>query len=395
MQSMNILEVESLSVRFGESSAKAVEEISFGLAKGETLGIAGESVSGKTASILSILGLLQRATVEGSAKFEGQELIGAGNKLLNGIRGKRIGLVLQDPFAALDPVQTVGHQISEGLRASGWSKKRAMQHAVHLLEEVGVPSASERVNAYPHQFSGGMRQRVVIAMALAQDPDILIADEPTTALDVRIQKQVLDLMKQQCENRGMSLVIITHDLSIISHYTDRIIIMYAGKIVEESTRLKLFDRPLHPYTQGLLDCLPQIGNNENEYLKTIRGQPPILGQLPSGCRFHPRCSFAESACMHGPNPPLIPIKWGILLAYSWKSFFGYPNDGSARRNQRFNQAILARILLQSKNHRFRRRQYFYRTWRNGRPRRRIRLRKIDSRAINRTFIARRFRPDIF
>lgn len=320
MQSVNILEVESLSVRFGESSAKAVEEISFGLAKGETLGIAGESGSGKTASILSILGLLQRATVEGSAKFEGQELIGAGNKLLNGIRGKRIGLVLQDPFAALDPVQTVGHQISEGLRASGWSKKRAMQHAVHLLEEVGVPSASERVNAYPHQFSGGMRQRVVIAMALAQDPDILIADEPTTALDVRIQKQVLDLMKQQCENRGMSLVIITHDLSIISHYTDRIIIMYAGKIVEESTRLKLFDRPLHPYTQGLLDCLPQLGNNENEYLKTIRGQPPILGQLPSGCRFHPRCSFAESACMHGPNPPLIPIKWGHSACIQLEKF---------------------------------------------------------------------------
>ncbi|MDP7559698.1 MAG: ATP-binding cassette domain-containing protein, partial [Planctomycetota bacterium] len=180
MQSVNILEVESLSVRFGKSSAKAVEEISFGLAKGETLGIAGESGSGKTASILSILGLLQRATVEGSAKFEGQELIGAGNKLLNGIRGKRIGLVLQDPFAALDPVQTVGHQISEGLRASGWPKKRAMSHAVHLLEEVGVPSASQRVNAYPHQFSGGMRQRVVIAMALAQDPDVLIADEPTT-----------------------------------------------------------------------------------------------------------------------------------------------------------------------------------------------------------------------
>ena len=310
MQSVNILEVESLSVRFGESSAKAVEEISFGLAKGETLGIAGESGSGKTASILSILGLLQRATVEGSAKFEGQELIGAGNKLLNRIRGKRIGLVLQDPFAALDPVQTVGYQISEGLRANGWSKKRAMGHSIQLLEEVGVPLAPQRVNAYPHQFSGGMRQRVVIAMALAQDPDILIADEPTTALDVRIQKQVLDLMKQQCENRGMSLIVITHDLGIISHYTDRIIIMYAGKIVEESTRLKLFDQPLHPYTQGLLDCLPQIGSNGNDYLKTIRGQPPILGQLPSGCRYHPRCSFAESACTYGPHPPLIPIKWG-------------------------------------------------------------------------------------
>jgi len=310
MSRENILEVDSLSVRFGESAENAVDEISFSVRKGETLGIAGESGSGKTTAILSILGLLQRATVEGSAKFSGQELIGVRNKVLNEIRGKRIGLVLQDPFAALDPVQTVGYQISEGLRANGWSKKRAMRHAIQLLEEVGVPNAPQRVKAYPHQFSGGMRQRVVIAMALSQDPDILIADEPTTALDVRIQKQVLDLMKQQCENRGMSLIIITHDLGIISHYSDRIIIMYAGKIVEESTRLKLFDQPLHPYTQGLLDCLPKIGNNENKYLKTIRGQPPILGQLPSGCRYHPRCSFSENACMHGSNPPLIPIKWG-------------------------------------------------------------------------------------
>ena len=310
MKNSNILKVESLSVRFGDSSAKAVDEISFKLAKGETLGIAGESGSGKTASILSILGLLQRATVGGSAKFEGQELIGAGNKLLNEIRGKRIGLVLQDPFAALDPVKTVGHQISEGLRANGWSKKRAMKHAIHLLEEVGVPSASQRVNAYPHQFSGGMRQRVVIAMALAQDPDVLIADEPTTALDVRIQKQVLDLMKEQCENRGMSLVIITHDLGVISNYTDRIIIMYAGKIVEESIRLKLFEQPLHPYTQGLLDCLPKIGIRDDKYLKTIGGQPPIPGQMPSGCRYHPRCSFAEPTCAEGNNPPLIAVKWG-------------------------------------------------------------------------------------
>ena len=320
MQSVNILEVESLSVRFGESSEKAVDEISFGLAKGETLGIAGESGSGKTASILSILGLLQRATIKGSAKFEGHELIGANNKLLNVIRGKRIGLVLQDPFAALDPVQTVGHQISEGLRASGWSKKRAMNHAVHLLEEVGVPSASQRVNAYPHQFSGGMRQRVVIAMALAQDPDILIADEPTTALDVRIQKQVLDLMKQQCESRGMSLVIITHDLGVISNYTDRIIIMYAGKIVEESARLKLFEQPLHPYTQGLLDCLPKLGHSKNEYLKTIGGQPPILGKLPSGCRYHPRCSFTEPACTQGNNPPLVPVKWGRSACMQLEKF---------------------------------------------------------------------------
>jgi oligopeptide/dipeptide ABC transporter ATP-binding protein len=320
MQNSNILEVESLAVRFGESRARAVDEISFGLAKGETLGIAGESGSGKTASILSILGLLQRATVKGSAKFEGRELIGADNKLLNEIRGKRIGLVLQDPFAALDPVKTVGHQISEGLRASGWSKKRAMKHAIHLLEEVGVPSASQRVNAYPHQFSGGMRQRVVIAMALAQDPDVLIADEPTTALDVRIQKQVLDLMKQQCENRGMSLVIITHDLGVISNYTDRIIIMYAGKIVEESNRLKLFDQPLHPYTQGLLDCLPNLGNSENEYLKTIGGQPPIPGKLPSGCRYHPRCSFTEPVCTQGDNPQLVPVKWGRSACIQLEKF---------------------------------------------------------------------------
>ena len=310
-----VLSVDNIVTQFNtaEGTVHAVNGVSFDLHAGELLGVVGESGCGKSVTMMSLVKLVPMPPakiVKGSAMLDGKDLIQMDLSELQRVRGAHIGFIFQDPMTSLNPVLTVGYQLPEALRLhKNMSKKAARARAVEILELVGIPLADKRLNDFPHQFSGGMRQRVVIAMALAQDPDILIADEPTTALDVRIQNQVLDLMKQQCENRGMSLVIITHDLSIISHYTDRIIIMYAGKIVEESTRLKLFDRPLHPYTQGLLDCLPQIGNNENEYLKPLRGQPPILGQLPSGCRVHPRCSFAESACMHGPNPPLIPIKW--------------------------------------------------------------------------------------
>ena len=306
----NILNLESISVRFSPHGPDVVDDISFGLEKGEIVGIAGESGSGKTVSMLSILGLLPQAIVKGSVKFNGTELIGANNSILNKIRGKRIGLILQNPFTALDPMLNIGNQISKGLIADGCSMDKAKKEAINLLDEVGVPSPSQRIRDYPHQFSGGMRQRIVIAIALSQNPELLIADEPTTALDVRIQKQVMELIKRQCINRGMSLILITHDLGLISNYTDRVLMMYAGKIVEDSPSQKMFKDPLHPYSKGLLDCLPKLNDYNNDFLTTISGNPPQPNEFPSGCRFHPRCNYSKIDCQKDGHPPLIKYKWG-------------------------------------------------------------------------------------
>jgi len=302
--------LDSISVRFSPNGPDVVDDISFGLKKGEIVGIAGESGSGKTVSMLSILGLLPQAIVKGSVKFNGTQLIGAKKSILNKIRGKRIGLILQNPFTALDPMLNIGNQISEGLIADGCSMSKAKNIAINLLDEVGVPSPSLRIKDYPHQFSGGMRQRIVIAIALSQNPELLIADEPTTALDVRIQKQVMELIKRECINRGMSLVLITHDLGLISNYTDRVLMMYAGKIVEDSPSQKMFKDPLHPYSKGLLDCLPKLNDYKNDFLTTISGNPPQPKEFPSGCRFHPRCNYFKQDCQKGNHPPLIKYKWG-------------------------------------------------------------------------------------
>ncbi len=283
----NLLELNSVSVRFSPKENDVIDDLSFEIKKGESLGIAGESGSGKTVSMLSILGLMPQAILKGSAKFDGDELIGADNRALNKIRGKRIGLVLQNPFTALDPMLRIGDQISEGLIGDGWSRKNAKNHTINLLDEVGVPSPDERFFDYPHQFSGGMRQRIVIAIALSQDPELLIADEPTTALDVRVQKQVMQLIKKECLDRGMGLILITHDLGLISSYTDRVLMMYAGKIVEDSPSKKMFANPLHPYSKGLIECLPNLSIKDQKFLSTIPGNPPQSNHFPNGCRFHP------------------------------------------------------------------------------------------------------------
>ena len=307
----NLLELNSVSVRFSPEENDVVDDLSFEIKKGESLGIAGESGSGKTVSMLSILGLMSQAILKGSAKFDGEELIGASNVLLNKIRGKRIGLVLQNPFTALDPMLRIGDQISEGLISEGWSRRNAKNHTINLLDEVGVPSPKERFFDYPHQFSGGMRQRIVIAIALSQDPELLIADEPTTALDVRVQKQVMQLIKKECLNREMSLVLITHDLGLISNYTDRVLMMYAGKIVEDSPSKKMFENPLHPYSKGLIDCLPNLNVDDQKFLTTIPGNPPQSNDFPNGCRFHPRCNYSSKDCnLIDKHPPLQKYKWG-------------------------------------------------------------------------------------
>lgn len=318
----NLLELNSVSVRFSPKENDVIDDLSFEIKKGESLGIAGESGSGKTVSMLSILGLMPQAILKGSAKFDGDELIGADNRALNKIRGKRIGLVLQNPFTALDPMLRVGDQISEGLIGDGWSRKNAKNHTINLLDEVGVPSPDERFFDYPHQFSGGMRQRIVIAIALSQDPELLIADEPTTALDVRVQKQVMQLIKKECLDRGMGLILITHDLGLISSYTDRVLMMYAGKIVEDSPSKKMFANPLHPYSKGLIECLPNLSIKDQKFLSTIPGNPPQSNDFPDGCRFHPRCIFSSSDCKKiDKHPPLEKYKWGSSGCIHVKELF--------------------------------------------------------------------------
>jgi len=318
----NLLELNSVSVRFSPDENDVIDNLSFEIKKGESLGIAGESGSGKTVSMLSILGLMPQAILNGSAKFDGEELIGASNVVLNKIRGKRIGLVLQNPFTALDPMLRIGDQISEGLISEGWSRRNAKNHTINLLDEVGVPSPKERFFDYPHQFSGGMRQRIVIAIALSQDPELLIADEPTTALDVRVQKQVMQLIKKECLDRGMGLVLITHDLGLISNYTDRVLMMYAGKIVEDSPSKKMFENPLHPYSKGLIDCLPNLNVDDQKFLTTIPGNPPQSNDFPNGCRFHPRCSFSNVDCkVIDKHPPLEKYKWGSSGCIHVKELF--------------------------------------------------------------------------
>ena len=310
MANNDFLNVDSVSIRFSPKGPDVVDDISFVIKKGEILGIAGESGSGKTVTMLSILGLLPQAIVKGSVEFNGTQLIGADKNTLNKIRGKKIGLILQNPFTALDPMLNIGDQISEGLMSDGYSKTKAKKQAISLLEDVGVPSPSRRISDYPHQFSGGMRQRIVIAIALSQNPELLIADEPSTALDVRIQKQVMELIKKECNIRGMSLVLITHDLGLISNYTDRVLMMYAGKIVEDSPSEKMFHFPLHPYSKGLLDCLPNKNSKKNEFLPSILGSPPQPKDFPSGCRFHPRCDYSKHNCQIDAHPPLKKYKWG-------------------------------------------------------------------------------------
>ena len=298
---MSLLEVKDLKTYFYTDSgvAKAVDGVTFSLDKGKTLGFVCESGCGKSVTSLSIMRLVDPATGRnegGSIVFDGQNLLTLPEKEMRKLRGNRISMIFQEPMTSLNPVFTIGDQISESLKLhKGLDKKAARDRAIELLELVGIPEAGKRVDEYPHQLSGGMRQRVMIAMALSGDPELLIADEPTTALDVTIQAQILQLLKDLQEKLHMSIIIITHDLGVIAEMADEVAVMYAGDIVEKAPTRALFDDPKHPYTIGLMNSIPDI-NDHVSRLRTLEGLVPSLYDMPSGCRFAPRCQFCCPEC---------------------------------------------------------------------------------------------------
>jgi oligopeptide/dipeptide ABC transporter ATP-binding protein len=296
---MALLEVRDLHTYFKTRAGevRAVDGVSFDVEAGEMLGIVGESGCGKSVTVLSIMGLVQPPgrVVQGSATFRGQDLTKLKGKELEDIRGRDIGMIFQDPMTSLNPTLTIGTQITETLRRHlDMDRKQARKRAIGLLEEVHIPNAAQRLDDYPHRYSGGMRQRVMIAIAMACNPKLLIADEPTTALDVTVQAGVLDLFHELREHHDMAVIIITHDMGVVAETAKNIVVMYAGQIVEQATALDLFDRPEHPYTEALLAALPQLeGENVREgRLLSIPGRPPDLIEPPPGCRFAPRCSYA-------------------------------------------------------------------------------------------------------
>jgi oligopeptide/dipeptide ABC transporter ATP-binding protein len=297
----DLLRVENLRVGFGRPGREqvAVDGVSFTLAPGEVLGIVGESGCGKSVTALSILGLIPDPPgriVGGRILLRGQDLAGIDEKTMNRIRGKDISMIFQEPMTALNPVFRVGEQISETLRVhEGLSRPQARARALQLIEKVGISNPEQRLDQYPHELSGGMRQRIMIAIALACGPQILIADEPTTALDVTIQAQILVLLRDLQREMGMAVVLITHDLGVVAQVVDRVVVMYAGRIVEEGSVAAVFARPSHPYTRLLLESIPLLEGRQ-ERLRTIPGMVPSLSNQPAGCRFHPRCPDARPAC---------------------------------------------------------------------------------------------------
>jgi peptide/nickel transport system ATP-binding protein len=304
-----LLEVRDLSVSFRteEGVVRAVDKLSLSLGRGEVLGIVGESGSGKTVSMLSVMRLIRdpNAVVEGQVLHRGRDLMTLSQREMRSVRGAEIAMIFQDPMTALTPVYRVGWQIAEQLRAhEPMSARRARVRTVELLREVGIPNAGRRADDYPHQFSGGMRQRVMIAMALINDPKLLIADEPTTALDVTTQAQILDLMRMLQEEHGTAIIMITHDLGVVAEVADEVVVMYAARVAERAPVNNIYERPMHPYTWGLLGSLPRL-ETDVERLTQIPGQPPSLLQPPAGCRFNPRCQFAFDRCRRE-LPQLVP-----------------------------------------------------------------------------------------
>jgi peptide/nickel transport system ATP-binding protein len=292
------LEVRDLKVHFptDDGVVKSVDGLSFQLDRGKTLGIVGESGSGKSVTSLSIMGLHQEgsAHISGEILLDGKNLVAMSAERVRSLRGKNMAMIFQDPLSAMHPYYTVGNQIIEAYRIHHKvSKQVARKHAIEMLDRVGIPQASARVDDYPHQFSGGMRQRAMIAMALSCDPELLIADEPTTALDVTVQAQILDLIRDLQEEFNSAVIIITHDLGVVAELADDILVMYAGRAVEYGTAHEIFTTPQHPYTWGLLGSMPRLDRDRSERLLPIRGTPPSLINVPPGCPFHPRCSYAE------------------------------------------------------------------------------------------------------
>ncbi|WP_375491831.1 ABC transporter ATP-binding protein [uncultured Jatrophihabitans sp.] len=303
-----LLEVEDLSVTFDtpDGAVKAVQNISFQLDTGQTLGIVGESGSGKSVSTQALVGLLRGADITGRSSFNGQDLLTMSPSRLRAIRGAEIAMIFQDPLSSLHPYYRVGSQITEQIRAhEDISKKAARSRAVELLRLVGIPQPDRRVDDFPHQFSGGMRQRAMIAMAMSLNPKLLIADEPTTALDVTVQAQVLEVLERLQDEFGTAIIMITHDLGVIAGMADRVCVMYAGRIVEEAPLRDIFYTQHHPYTAGLLRSIPSASST-GQRLSSIAGQPPSLVNLPSGCSFHPRCPYVFDQC-RAERPLLDPV----------------------------------------------------------------------------------------
>ncbi|MCL1880494.1 MAG: ABC transporter ATP-binding protein [Actinomycetia bacterium] len=304
-KSNHLLELDDFRFFFStkDGLVKAVDGVSYTLDAGETIGIVGESGSGKSVCAMSIMGLNPTPPGQvggGDIRLNGQSLLSMSEKELRQIRGNRIAMIFQDPLSSLNPVYRVGKQVGEGLMIhQGASKKEALRRAVELLDMVGIPNPAKRARDYPHQFSGGMRQRAMIAMALACDPEVLIADEPTTALDVTIQAQILELMQKMQQERGTAIIMITHDLGVVADMADRILVMYAGKPVEYGTADQVFYRPLHPYTWGLMRSIPKRTLDDDQPLTPIKGNPPSLIDLPKGCAFSERCPYLRPQCRHG------------------------------------------------------------------------------------------------
>lgn len=311
LQQETLLEVEDLAISFFNKSGEiqAVRGISYTLNRGEVLGIVGESGSGKSVSSHAILRLTPDNGVVKSGKilFEGKNILEMNKKEMQALRGDRISMIFQDPMTALDPLFTIEYQLNEVLRKhTDLDKQKRHERMIELLDLVEINQPERRLRQYPHELSGGMRQRIMIAIALACNPDILIADEPTTALDVTIQAQIIDLLKALKDKLGMSIIFITHDLGVVSDICDKIIVMYAGKIVEEGTSRQIFYQHTHPYTQGLLESVPEVDTPEDERLKPIPGNPPDMSNVHEGCAFAPRCTFAMQACVKE-DAPLIGI----------------------------------------------------------------------------------------
>lgn len=316
---MALLEVTNLKTHFTtrDGVVRAVDGVSFSVEEGHTLAIVGESGSGKSVTALSLMRLIPDPPgkiIDGSIMLRGDDVLKMDDGTVREMRGDRIAMIFQDPMTSLNPVFRVGFQIGEALRIhKGLSRKEAAARAIEMLELVGIPNPADRARDYPHQFSGGMRQRAMIAMALACDPDILIADEPTTALDVTIQAQILELMIELQQRKGTAIIMITHDLGVVADMADDVMVMYAGKQVEYGSAHDVFYRPRHPYTWGLLDSLPRHDIDEKGTLLPIEGQPPSLIDVPSGCAFHPRCPYAQDRCVKE-SPELREITPGHLAA---------------------------------------------------------------------------------
>ncbi len=314
-----LLDVKGLTTQFftQDGVVRAVNGISYTLNEGETLGIVGESGCGKSVGVMSLIRLIPSPPgkiIAGEVNFDGRDLLKLSDDEIRSIRGNKIAMIFQDPMTSLNPVLTVGRQIGEALELHlGMDKNQAKARSIELLEMVGIPSAKDRIDNYPHQFSGGMRQRVMIAMGLSCNPQLLIADEPTTALDVTIQAQIIDLVKRLRDEIGMAIIWITHDLGVVAGLAHRVIVMYAGYIVEEAPVKELYQNPRHPYTLGLLGSLPRLDAERPEQLKSIEGLPPDLIDFPKGCPFYARCNYRIDICAHE-MPPLKTVGVGHKAA---------------------------------------------------------------------------------